>query len=144
LAEYYATLRFVNGRAIAGRPPPGRPEALRRQGLADLELLRSGPPETAQALAFYRASWAMVHVLLSSGVSEPPPEERWAAIHATAAAHVRRRKWPLRKLALSYSSRQTPRAISVSAAMEPKEFQAGSWDTFFNSGQALRELPSTR
>lgn len=147
-AEYYSTMRFVGGKVVLGETMTTRIEALRRNHLASLGALRRGAPSMAEALDFYRGSWAMVHVMLSAGLTAPPPEERWPFIYLAAVDCARTRRWPVRKLPAppieSYSSLQTPRLISVSAAITPNAFQAGSWATLRNSGQALRGLPSVK
>lgn len=151
MAEYYSTMRFEDQRVILGETAASRVRALRVSGLAPLHLIRADEPSTENALAFYRGSWAMAHVLLSSGLTGIPPANRWPSLHAQAAAQARRGRWATQVLPAPaidttgiYSSLQRPRAISVSAAMAPNAFQAGSWATFVNNGQALRKLPSTK
>jgi hypothetical protein len=148
LAEYYSTMRFVRGKVVLGETMTSRIEALRKDLLTSLGALRRGAPSMTEALDFYRGSWAMAHVMLSAGLTAPPSEERWPFIYLEAVDCARTQHWPVRKFPAppieSYSSLQTPRLISVSAAITPNAFQAGSWATLCNSGQALRVLPSVK
>jgi hypothetical protein len=86
LADYYATMRFENGRAWLGRPAPARAARLRRQSWLDLDALLhrwldSGRDlEGRPALEAYRAAWA-----LTAHLARERPERFPALIRRVAS-----------------------------------------------------------